>query len=90
MVEKIFEITSSAGLHARPATALVQSVSGFESNVSLEYKGRTVNLKSIMGVMSLGVPSGTEIKVTADGSDENEAIAAVSAAIAKEELGVAI
>lgn len=88
MVEKVFEITSEAGLHARPATALVHSVNVFASDVNIEYKGRSVNLKSIMGVMSLGVPKGAEIKISADGSDEQEAIQAVIAAIEKEALGV--
>lgn len=89
MVEKVFEITSEAGLHARPATALVQSVNVYQSDVNIEYKGRSVNLKSIMGVMSLGVPAGSEIKITAVGSDEQEAILAVISAIEKEALGVA-
>ncbi len=89
MVEQVFEIISDAGLHARPATALVHSVSAFESDVNLEYNGRTVNLKSIMGVMSLGVPKGAEIKITAVGSDESEAMQAAVEAIRKESLGVA-
>ncbi|WP_129078869.1 phosphocarrier protein HPr [Anaerobacillus alkaliphilus] len=88
-MEKVFEITSDAGLHARPATVLVHSVNAFESDVNVEYNGRSVNLKSIMGVMSLGVPKGAEIKISAEGSDETEAIQAVVEAIQNESLGVA-
>jgi phosphocarrier protein HPr len=88
MVEKVFTITSESGLHARPATVLVQTVGRFDSEVNLEYKGRTVNLKSIMGVMSLGVPSGSQIKITADGSDAEAAIEAVTDTISKEGLGI--
>lgn len=88
MIEQIFTITSEAGLHARPATKLVQSVSNIESDVNLEYKGKMVNLKSIMGVMSLGIPQGSEIKITANGSDESRAIAAVEEVIAQEQLGI--
>ena len=87
MQRKTFKITSDAGLHARPATVLVQTASSFESEVSLEYKGRTVNLKSIMGVMSLGVPAGSEITITAEGSDETEATAAIENKIISEQLG---
>jgi phosphocarrier protein HPr len=87
MAERKFKITSSAGLHARPATTLVHSVSQFECEINLEYNGRTVNLKSIMGVMSLGVPNGAEITVTAEGNDATAALEAVTEAIKKEGLG---
>ena len=87
MVEKIFKITSESGVHARPATILVQAVTKFQSEINLEYKGKSVNLKSIMGVMSLGVPEGAEIMVTAEGPDEYEALKAVEEAIKKEGLG---
>ncbi|WP_096201718.1 phosphocarrier protein HPr [Bacillus sp. FJAT-45350] len=88
MVEKTFSITADSGLHARPATVLVQSISNFESEVTIEYKGKAVNLKSIMGVMSLGVPSGAEVIITADGADEVEALAAVEQSIVSTDLGV--
>jgi phosphocarrier protein len=87
MVEKTFKITSEAGLHARPATALVNAVNSFTSEVNLEANGRTVNLKSIMGVMSLGISKGAEIKITANGSDEAAALEAVERAITTESLG---
>lgn len=87
MVEKTFTITHEAGLHARPATALVNAVNSFTSDVNLEANGRTVNLKSIMGVMSLGISKGVQVKVSANGSDEEAALEAVERAIKAEELG---
>jgi phosphocarrier protein len=87
MVEKTFTITSEAGLHARPATALVNAVNSFTSEVNLEANGRTVNLKSIMGVMSLGISKGAVIKINASGSDEAAALEAVERAITTEGLG---
>ena len=87
MVKQTFKITSESGLHARPATVLVQTASGFQSDMTMEYKGKSVNLKSIMGVMSLGVPSGSDISITADGSDETEAIAALTEKVVSEQLG---
>ena len=87
MVEKSFTITSEAGLHARPATALVNAVNSFTADVNLEANGRTVNLKSIMGVMSLGISNGTKVTITASGSDEQAALEAVERAITTEGLG---
>ncbi|MBT2570812.1 phosphocarrier protein HPr [Planococcus sp. ISL-110] len=74
MVEKQFTITDEAGMHARPASALVGAVSKFKSDITIEHKGKKVNLKSILGVMSLGIPSGSVVTIAADGEDENEAI----------------
>ena len=87
MAEKTFTITDETGIHARPATVLVQTASKFSSDVNLEYNGKTVNLKSIMGVMSLGIPKGASIKVTASGADETQAIDAVGETIKSQGLG---
>ncbi|WP_053218686.1 phosphocarrier protein HPr [Virgibacillus senegalensis] len=87
MVEKTMTITDETGVHARPATVLVNKAGNFESDINLEYNGKTVNLKSIMGVMSLGIPKDAEIKVTADGSDEEEALQTIVDTIKNEGLG---
>lgn len=86
MKEKTFTITDDTGVHARPATLLVNKAGQYQSEVEMQYNGKTVNLKSIMGVMSLGVPKGAEIKVTAEGSDEEQAIAGIEEVI-KQHLG---
>ncbi|WP_249662425.1 HPr family phosphocarrier protein, partial [Lysinibacillus fusiformis] len=54
-MKKMYKITSPEGIHARPAALLVTAVNPFESDIQLTYKGKSVNLMSIMGVMSLGV-----------------------------------
>ena len=87
MVEKTFTITDASGIHARPATLLVQAVSSLNAEVNLEYNGKSINLKSIMGVMSLGIGQGAEINIVASGSDEDEALAAVAETIIKQGLG---
>src|SRR5690625_5833257 len=56
MKEQTFKITADTGVHARPATLLVNKAGQFESEVEMSYNDKTVNLKSIMGVMSLGIP----------------------------------
>lgn len=86
MKEQTFKITADTGVHARPATLLVNKAGQFESEIEMIYKDKTVNLKSIMGVMSLGIPKDAEIKITAEGSDEEEAMKGIEEVI-KENLG---
>ncbi|WP_249315288.1 phosphocarrier protein HPr [Bacillus sp. FJAT-49711] len=86
MIEKQFTVTSDTGIHARPATMLVQTASRFASDIQLEYKDKKVNLKSIMGVMSLGIGKGVNITISADGSDEEEAMAGIQELFQKEGL----
>lgn len=86
MAEKQFKVIAETGIHARPATLLVQTASKFDSDINLEYKGKIVNLKSIMGVMSLGVGQGADIKITAEGSDADEALRSLEETLKKEGL----
>lgn len=82
-----FIIVSEYGLHARPATRLVNQAMGFQSEVSLTAFNRTVNLKSIMGVMSLGIYNGEIVEITAEGIDEKEAILSITNFMIVEGLG---
>ena len=86
MEEQTFKITAETGVHARPATLLVNQAGQFESEIELHYNEKTVNLKSIMGVMSLGIPKGAEIRITASGNDEENAMKSITEVI-KEHLG---
>ncbi len=86
-MEKIFRITDDSGIHARPATVLVNAASKFSSDINLEYNGKSVNLKSIMGVMSLGVPGNAEVKITAEGADAEEALVAIAETLKSQGLG---
>lgn len=86
MKAQSFVITAETGIHARPATLLVNQAGQFESDIDLIYKGKKVNLKSIMGVMSLGIPKGAEIEITVDGVDEEQAMKSIEKLI-EEHLG---
>ncbi|MFD1465998.1 phosphocarrier protein HPr [Lapidilactobacillus mulanensis] len=86
MEKRDFHVVAETGIHARPATLLVQAASKFNSDINLEYKGKSVNLKSIMGVMSLGVGQGADVTITADGTDATDAIAAIEETMKKEGL----
>ncbi len=67
-------VVDPVGLHARPATVAVNAASKFKSDVKIGFNGKIVNMKSIMGVMSLGIPTQSEITISCDGEDEEEAI----------------
>jgi phosphocarrier protein HPr len=86
VAEKIYTITEETGLHARPATILVNTVNKFASDVSAEYENKTVNLKSVMGVLSLGVKKGAQLKVVATGSDEEELLSSLTEAMKEHNL----
>ena len=83
---KDFHIIAETGIHARPATLLVQAASKFASDVTLQYQGKDVNLKSIMGVMSLGVGQGADVTIKAEGADEEAAMTTIAEAMATEGL----
>lgn len=86
MEKRDFHIIAETGIHARPATLLVQAASKFGSDVNLEYNGKSVNLKSIMGVMSLGVGPNADVTITAEGDDEKDALDAIADTMKKEGL----
>ncbi|ADU31394.1 phosphocarrier protein HPr [Evansella cellulosilytica] len=79
MAEKKYTITADTGIHARPATQLVNKAGQFDAEITLEHKGKEVNLKSIMGVMSLGVSQGAEVTIKAEGADADKAMAELDA-----------
>jgi len=73
-MEKFVTIQLSGDLEARPIAMLVQVASRYDSTVYLETQGKKVNAKSIMGMMSLTLKAGDEVKVIAEGTDEEAAI----------------
>jgi phosphocarrier protein FPr len=69
------------GLHARPATALVNLAKSFHSEIRVRYRNETANAKSLISLLKLGVEGGQTIRVMAEGSDEQQALATLEAAI---------
>ncbi|MEG0258477.1 MAG: HPr family phosphocarrier protein [Lysinibacillus sp.] len=86
-MKKTYKITTHEGLHARPTTLLVTAVSSFEAEVTLTYKEKSVNLKSIMGVMALGIAPGAVVDIAAEGVDANELISKVTEVIISKGIG---
>jgi len=77
MISRNVTIINRLGLHARAATRLVNCASEFESEVLVKKGARSVNGKSIMGVLTLAAATGTELTIEAEGEDEDLAMAAV-------------
>lgn len=77
MTEVTVAIENKTGIHARPASLFVQTAAGYKSKIQLEAKGKTVDAKSILMLMSLGLVKGTEVKIIADGEDEADAVKAL-------------
>lgn len=73
MIKKDYVIINESGVHARPATTLVTMSSKFKCEVKLQSNNHIVDLKSIIGVMSLGVYKDEKISIICDGVDEKEA-----------------
>lgn len=67
-------VQNQVGLHARPATFFIQKANEFKSSIWVEKDERRVNAKSLLGVLSLGIVGGTNIKIIADGTDEQKAV----------------
>jgi phosphocarrier protein len=78
MLTKEVQICNRKGLHARAASKLVQLATKYNSKIQLSRDGQTSDGKSILGVLVLAAHQGSFLTIIADGSDENEAVAAIS------------
>ncbi|KAF1081082.1 MAG: hypothetical protein GQF41_2896 [Candidatus Rifleibacterium amylolyticum] len=81
MKRKEVEIRNKLGLHARPASLVVKLAGKFESEIQLIKEDTEINAKSILGVMMLAAGPGQRVTITADGSDELEAVDALASLI---------
>ncbi len=77
MFVKDVMVQNQVGLHARPATFFIQKANEFNSSIWIEKEERRVNAKSLLGILSLGIVGGTQIRIIADGADEQEAVTAL-------------
>ncbi len=74
MITKEVKILNAIGLHARPATFFIQKANTYPCAIWVKKDDRTVNAKSLLGVLSLGIAKGMTIVLEADGQDEGQAI----------------
>lgn len=85
MAEKSVKVNLRAGLHARPAALFVQQANKFTSEIFVEKGGKTVNAKSIMGIMSLAISRGSQITIKAEGTDAERAVETLAEMVSREE-----
>lgn len=76
MIERKLTVRNRLGLHARPSALLAKTAGQFRSSLTLSHERRSVDAKSILGLMTMALPQGSELTLTADGPDE--AVAAES------------
>ena len=76
MITKTIIVQNRAGIHARPASLIVEMANKFQSSIMIEKTGISINARSIMGVMTMAAGYQTELLITAEGPDAAEAIAA--------------
>ena len=79
MKKILYTIKDPAGIHARPAGMLVKEVKNFQSKVTLEKDGKTVDSSRLMAVMGMGVKKDMTVKVTVEGEDEEACYEAIKA-----------
>jgi len=72
-------VIDPSGLHARPAARFVQAASRFSSHIAIRHDGREADAKSLVALLGLTIRPSTEITLTADGPDADEALAALAA-----------
>jgi phosphocarrier protein HPr len=78
MKKQYFTIVNRLGLHARAAAQLVQTANRFHADVTVEKDGVEVNGKSIMGILMLAAPKGSQIEVSVTGPDMEQAFVAIA------------
>ncbi len=78
MISRSLTIINRLGLHARAATLLVNCASEFNARIIIHKGTRSINGKSIMGVLTLAASPGTELVIEASGDDEEQAIEAIA------------
>ena len=77
MYSKEVVVRCESGLHNRQATYFVQKANEFNCSIWLESGSRKMNAKSLLGIMSLGIATGTAVTLVADGSDAEAAVTAL-------------
>ena len=83
MIKQKVTVLNRAGIHARPASVIVQAISKFQAHIEFQTEQETINAKSIMGVMTLGAGYKSTITIVADGKDEKVAVCCFGEVIPK-------
>ena len=87
-MEQKYLVISEFGLHARPATKLVDLTTKFSNEIFLRIENKSINLKSIIGILSLGIYKGAIISIDVDGNDAENVLKIITKYLKEE--GIAI
>ena len=79
--ESTVALPAGVALHARPAAAFVKTALRFRSRMTVALDGKVADAKSILAVLALGAVGGTELRLTAEGEDAPDALAALSSCV---------
>ncbi len=82
-MEKQIVVKSTVGLHASLAAKIVHAASKYSVDINLHYHNKTIDVKSILGLMSLAIPSGENVVIEADGDQAPQAIADIASILSK-------
>lgn len=74
VLNRTVTIINPEGLHARPADMIVRTAGKFESSIQIAKDGEAVDCKSILSLLTLGAAQGTELTLSADGADAQQAL----------------
>ena len=85
-MRKTYVIVDEIGLHARPASLLVQQANKYDNDIWISYAGQQVTLKSIMATMSLGVPQGATIEIHVEGPNPDTVFQALESVLVASKL----
>ena len=77
-------VKCESGLHNKQATYFIQKANDFKATIWVEVENRRINAKSLLGVLSMGITTGTEVSLIAEGPDEEEAVEALTEMLLKE------
>jgi len=81
VISRTLKVRNTTGLHARPAGLFIETAKGFRSAIRVSKGGRAVDGTSVLGLMLLEITAGSEITITAEGEDEQEALEVLCALI---------
>ncbi len=84
MISRNITIKNSVGLYARPATFFIQKANTYKSSIWMVKDDRRINAKSLLGVLSLAIASGSTVTLIADGPDEADAISGLELLVSSE------
>ena len=82
-MEKQIVVKSTVGLHASLAANVVQAANKYSVDINLIYHDKTIDVKSILGLMSLAIPSGENVIISANGAQAEAAIADIESILSK-------